>query len=275
MKTRYLVLNSLLLLFIIGSIAFIGRSQIIDLWDSWMTDPLPEPIAYDQISIVNNTNVEISNTNTVANINSVTEPIALEVEPQPLVLPDEINLEVPFTSQAPHANWDLPYQEACEEASAITVHYFYQNLSFTPDVADREILDLVAWQEDNLGFYEDTTAEQTAQFMRDYWGYKKIDVIYDPTINDIKSNLAAGRPVILPAAGQELGNPYFTPPGPIYHMLVVRGYTATQFITNDVGTKRGENFRYDYDVLMKAMHDWNDGDVANGQKVIIVVYPNP
>ncbi|MCH7492679.1 hypothetical protein IID19_03785, partial [Patescibacteria group bacterium] len=56
MKTRYLVLNSLLLLFIIGSIAFIGRSQIIDLWDSWMTDPLPEPIAYDQISIVNNTN---------------------------------------------------------------------------------------------------------------------------------------------------------------------------------------------------------------------------
>ncbi|MCH7492929.1 C39 family peptidase, partial [Patescibacteria group bacterium] len=261
--------------FIIGSIAFIGRSQIIDLWDSWMTDPLPEPIAYDQISIVNNTNVEISNTNTVANINSVTEPIALEVEPQPLVLPDEINLEVPFTSQAPHANWDLPYQEACEEASAITVHYFYQNLSFTPDVADREILDLVAWQEDNLGFYKDTTAEQTAQFMRDYWGYKKIDVIYDPTINDIKSNLAAGRPVILPAAGQELGNPYFTPPGPIYHMLVVRGYTETQFITNDVGTKRGENFRYDYDVLMKAMHDWNDGDVANGQKVIIVVYPNP
>ena len=34
-------------------------------------------------------------------------------------LPEEINLPVPFTPQAPHANWELPYQEACEEAAVL------------------------------------------------------------------------------------------------------------------------------------------------------------
>ena len=57
-------------------------------------------------------------------------------------------------------------------------------------------------------------------------------------------------------------------------MLVVRGYTDDKFITNDVGTRKGENYQYDYDVLMNSIHDWNDGDVDNGQRVVIVVWPN-
>jgi len=78
----------------------------------------------------------------------------------------------------------------------------------------------------------------------------------------------------VPAAGRELGNPNFTDPGPLYHMLVVRGYTENNFITNDVGTRKGENYQYKYDVLMNAIHDWNGGDVNNGQRVVIVAWPN-
>jgi len=225
-----------------------------------MSEPVPEPIAYEEI-----VNRRFDNANN--NTNQV-------VEPEPLVVPDEFNLDVPFTTQAPDANWELPYQEACEEASAITVHYYYQGKTFTKEIADQEIKDLVAWEEENLGFYKDTTAEETAQFIKGYWDYKKVEVIKDPTVEIIKENIASGRPVIIPAAGQQLGNPYFTPPGPLYHMLVIRGYTETQFVTNDVGTRHGENYMYDVEIIMSSIHDWNNGDVDNGQKAIIVVYPN-
>ncbi|MFH1235364.1 MAG: C39 family peptidase, partial [Parcubacteria group bacterium] len=197
----------------------------------------------------------------------------VNVEPVP-VLPASFNLEVPFTTQAPFANWDFPYQEACEEASTITVHYYYQDKTFTKEIADKEILDLVEWENDYFGDYKDTTAEETSEFIKAYWGYDHVDVEYDPTVEQIQRHVYAGRPVIVPAAGKQLGNPNFRNGGPLYHMFVVRGWADGQFITNDVGTRNGENYRYDYNVVMNAMHDWNGGDVNNGQKAIIIVYPN-
>jgi len=77
-----------------------------------------------------------------------------------------------------------------------------------------------------------------------------------------------------------LGNPYFRTPGPIYHMLVVKGYDEDEFITNDVGTKRGDGFRYKYDRLISAIHDWDhqsaeggmtDEEIARGRRVLIVI----
>ena len=100
-------------------------------------------------------------------------------------------------------------------------------------------------------------------------------LIEDPTVDQIKAELVAGRPVIVPAAGRLLGNPYFTAPGPIYHMLVIRGYTQNdQFIVNDPGTSRGESFLYDFDTLLYALHDWNNGgEITQGRKVVIVLSP--
>lgn len=33
--------------------------------------------------------------------------------------PIEVNLDIPFTSQAPNQSWALPYKEFCEEASVL------------------------------------------------------------------------------------------------------------------------------------------------------------
>lgn len=189
-------------------------------------------------------------------------------------LPEKFSLDVPFTSQAPNGDWALPYKEACEEASAISLRYYFEGKTLNASTADAEILQLVEFEKELFGFYEDTTAQQTAQFIRDYWGYDRVDVVENPSADDIKRHIAEGRPVIVPAAGRELDNPYFTPPGPLYHMLVVRGYDKKHFFTNDVGTRRGENYRYDITTVMTAMHDWNDGDVSNGAKRIVVIYPN-
>lgn len=187
-------------------------------------------------------------------------------------LPATANLNVPFTSQAPSGNWDLPFQEACEEASILMVDKFYKGQSFvSPDKTEDEIKKIVDFEEQKLGFHLDTNVKQTAQILKDYFGYTNVRVEYDITIEDIKKEIAQSKPVIIPAAGRMLGNPNYRQPGPLYHMLVVKGYTQTKFITNDPGTRRGKDFTYSFDKFYNAIHDWNNGNVDQGRKAMIVV----
>ena len=188
-------------------------------------------------------------------------------------LPSEVNLDIPFTSQAPNQNWVLPYKEFCEEASVLMVmSYVNRQLIGDANQASEQMLAIMAFEESRFGFYQDTDAEETAVIIKEFYNYAKVKVLYNPKIEDIKKALAEGKAVIMPAAGRMLGNPYFQVPGPLYHMIVIKGYTKTgNFITNDPGTRHGANFIYEPDVIMNANHDWNGGDVDNGRKVIIIV----
>ncbi len=185
-----------------------------------------------------------------------------------------INLAIPFTSQAPHSNWDLPYQEACEEASILMAVSFFDkelvNLS-SADSADEAILSVVEFETDKYDLYLDTTAAETKRFAEAMYPGYSFDLLSNPSVDDIKTALSNGSPVIVPAAGRELGNPNFTGAGPLYHMLVVRGYTDSTFVTNDPGTRNGNGYVYKQKTIMDAMGDWNGGDPANGAKVVIVV----
>lgn len=190
-------------------------------------------------------------------------------------MPISYDLAVPFTSQAPYSKWDLPYQEFCEEAALLMVHAYHDGFDLPdPATEDKLLNEIKTWEENHFGFYKDTTAEETAEILREMYGYKKVKVSDDVTVSNIKFQITNNRPVIIPSYGRGLGNPNFTDPGPLYHMLVVRGFNETHFITNDPGTRLGESFTYPYDVLISAAHDWNDGDVENGAKKIIIVYPN-
>jgi len=194
--------------------------------------------------------------------------VADEVVPETTIV-EEINLDVPFMVQAPKVNWDLPYQEACEEASLIMVHYYWQGKELTTELAEQEIQDLVAWQMEKLGDYQDTTIEQTAWIAENYWHYQT-EIVENPSIEIIKNYLSLGYPVIAPFYGKAIGNPYYSGDGPLYHMLVIKGFYDDQLITNDPGTKRGADYLYDYQ-LLAALHDWYDGDVANGPARILIV----
>lgn len=186
-------------------------------------------------------------------------------------LPLQFNLAVPFTSQAPTGDWNLPYQEACEETSIYMVSEYYagnESAVLPAEIAESEINELVRFQEDFMGFYLDTTAAETAQVIDHFYGYTA-RVVENPTVDQIKAEIAAGRPVIIPAAGRKLPNPYFSGEGPLYHMLVIKGYTEGTFITNDPGTRNGADFVYRQSDLMSAIGDWNNGDPVNGAKVVI------
>lgn len=190
---------------------------------------------------------------------------------QPTTLPRSVQIDVPFVSQAPFANWDDLHQEACEEMSFLLVKHYLEGTAVNPEIAERELQDMVAWMTAN-GYSYDVTAEQLAGVIEEKYGMKAT-VTYDISIDDIKRELAKGNPVILPLAGQRIGNPYFSGDGPPYHMLVVTGYDSDEFITNDVGTKRGEDFKYPQQTLFDAIHDWT-GDKATieeGRKAMLVV----
>ena len=190
-----------------------------------------------------------------------------------------VNLDIPFISQAPYAIWDELHDHACEEAAVIMVYYYLTGESLTKEVAEQEILSMVDWQIKNWGGHFDLGVEQIVELFKNYGStslttsYQNIEIVYDFKIDDIKKELAEGNPIIVPAAGRLLKNPYFTPPGPEYHILVIKGYDdeKSEFIVNDPGTKHGADFRYSYSVLESAIHDFNNGDVLKGKKIIIVV----
>ena len=112
-------------------------------------------------------------------------------------------------------------------------HYYLVGKTLNPKIMDAEILKLIEWENKTFGYYEDTTAAEIARILREYFGHKNVEVRYDFTIEDIKSEVASGHPVILPAAGRLLGNPNFRRPGPLYHALVIKGFTKNKIITND------------------------------------------
>lgn len=207
------------------------------------------------------------------NPNEPTTPAQSQKEKpsEKVALPESFYLKIPFIVQAPLGDWSLPFNHTCEEAVVLTVHYFFQKKEPNDPVKlSREIQDLVNFQTQKYGFYEDTSAVQTAQLIKDYYGYNT-KVYYDISIEDIKKELVKGNPIIVPTAGRLLGNPFFTPPGPVNHMLIIKGYNQTEFITNDPGTKRGADFKYSYQILENAIRDYG-GDTKE-KKVMIVVYP--
>lgn len=218
---------------------------------------------------------------------AVPKPTPKPEAPKPAP-PKLINLSVPFATQTPlaatlgQAAWDDLHNEACEEASILMAQAYAQKTKVSPpQVMEDKILDLVAWEEAN-GYSVDTTAEQTATIARDRLG---LDARTSTAVSvaGIRAELAQGNLVIVPAAGRRLGNPNFRRPGPLYHMLVIRGHDPArdEFITNDPGTRKGENYRYRTSVLLNAVHDWpkpgktkddvTDAEMDAGAKVMIIV----
>lgn len=226
-----------------------------------------------KLPVAENINLTNTVTNTDTNGNQNTNSVAVTI-------PAEKNLAVPFTTQAPGANWDADHEEFCEEAAVVMAGRFFSNRTFSSTAdAEAALQQAKTWEVAHLGFYFDTTAAETAELARGVYGVT-VTLKTNPTITDIKQALAENTLVIVPTAGRQLGNPNFKSPGPIYHNLVIRGFTKDgKFITNDPGTRKGEAYVYDESVIMNAMHDWvpngdrtkaANGD-ASGQKVILIV----
>lgn len=190
--------------------------------------------------------------------------IAFFALPQFLLAGNSNVLSVPFVVQAPHANWEQPYQDACEESSIIMLHAYYQGdtrRKMPADEADQWIRDLVEVEKEILGYHRDTSLADMARIINDFFPFEA-RVVNAPTLESVKVEVDNGRPVVLPVWGRYLtSNPHFSAPGPTYHTILIIGYddARQQFITHESGTRHGAKFRYGYKEIMNSLQDFIPG----------------
>jgi hypothetical protein len=187
-------------------------------------------------------------------------------------IPAKFLLQIPFYSQAPFSNWDKVHEEMCEEASVLNGGLYLLGEKLSKDAFEKKLMAFKKLEESELGDYKSNTISEIKRVADIYFAGKiNSKIIASPTIEDIEIEVSAGHPVVVPLAGRDIGNSNFTPPGPVYHMLVIKGYDAQNFITNDVGTRKGESYIYKKEVIMKNLHDWNPQDIHLGAKKVLVL----
>jgi len=227
-------------------------------------------------SLLNNLQKEsVPNTIDISQvISDQTETTTSETSASPeiKIIPAELNLKVPFYAQAPFANWDLPWQETCEEASVLLVANIYFQHNWPREEFNNQILALVEWEKKQFGDYKHTTVGQTAEILNNYLNLKTV-IHENPTFEEVKNILSQGHLIVMTFAGKELGNPNYKNGGPLYHAMVIKGYKAGEkVITNDVGTRNGADYVYKWKTIEQALHDYND-PIDGGAKKFIEVLP--
>ncbi len=182
-------------------------------------------------------------------------------------------LPVPFTVQAPDADWSEPWKEGCEEAALLMVDAYLKGNHadrLPADVMKTEIARMVDWQQNRFGSHRDLGVAEMAIIAKEYLG-RTPEINAAASLEDIKNELRAGNPVIVPAAGQLLENPYFKQPGPPYHVFVLTGFTGKEMIANENGTRRGYQYHYPEAILKAALHDHKEGTVLTDNPMAYLV----
>jgi hypothetical protein len=194
-------------------------------------------------------------------------------------LPDKHLIQTTFVPQSPEKNWDQPWQDACEEASLLTVDYYYRHITQSDPQAIKNDLQKIFDFETQQSFTHDVNLGQMALIAQSYLKYTP-KIIDNPTIEDIKTYISQDIPVIVPANGKTLyqENKHFKDGGPYYHNIVILGYddNTQKFTVHDVGTQFGAYFKYSYSLLMNSIHDFPETlkkeDINTGiQRVLILV----
>ncbi|HLD61278.1 MAG TPA: C39 family peptidase [Patescibacteria group bacterium] len=186
---------------------------------------------------------------------------------------EDVNLPVPFTSEAPGGNWVDPWFNGCEEASVVMVdQYYLGKKKLSRGDAERLMLAMFAWEDKTFGSNTDTNATETVRIINEYSSFDGM-VKRNPTLLEIKKELREGRPVIAPLDGFALYGILY---GNGYHMLVLKGYddSRQEFIVHDDGKSKGDNFRYSYGTIMGALSDFDHATKKiNGVRTAIFTRP--
>jgi Peptidase_C39 like family len=177
-------------------------------------------------------------------------------------------LAIPYTVQAPFANWKF-HQESCEEAAVLMYHDFLQGDTRTnipPAEADQQLRALKAWQVQNWGSEKDLTIDRTGQLAQAYFGfhYQVIQVTED----SIRQAIAAGHPVVIPVMTHSLQNPHYGP-RTVYHELLIKGYSGAGVVSNDAGVQEGKDWFYSWSILFGAI-DAQTSKMSQGRVGLIL-----
>lgn len=259
---------------IVGSVMMLMGVLSFFLWENFWSEE-------HQNNQENTTGIVLKETETVEQLQrEPAQEVPEEKIPEALPLPASFLIsDVPFTVQAPLAQWNDPiFQDACEEASIIMAEAWVNGEMLTGEGVTNEVKKLVKFEKEQFGQAVDTSITDTAWMLDQYYGVTG-EVHTDISITDIQQALVQHRIVIVPTDGRKLKNPNFKQPGPTRHMVVIIGYNqqTKELITNDPGTRKGEGYRYPEMVLYDAILDYATGDhipVTSTAKVMLTVGKN-
>lgn len=192
--------------------------------------------------------------------------------PKPTIQPTKTGRSlaiIPFYVQAPFGVWNIITDDACEEASVLMLYYWVHGLKPSLADHDRKQVEMINYQEER-GYGVSVSVQDLKTISQNFLNFP-LKLVEIDDADDLRALLDAGEPIIFPADGKKLKNPNFRDGGPVYHMLVIKGYDGDTFITHEPGTKRGENYRYSAATLMSAMGNWTGSQVdASDRRVLLI-----
>ncbi|HXM72571.1 MAG TPA: C39 family peptidase [Candidatus Dormibacteraeota bacterium] len=197
--------------------------------------------------------------------------------PTPTPLPEQVLLQVPFTTQAPLNNW-AQHQESCEAATlTMLVSYWQHNSSVVldPHAADASIRQIDAWKPQ-----PDLNDVMMGDLAWQHFGYSYRLVPNDPKV--IAEQLSAGRPLIAEVRTHALGNAHY--PGysshyeqngwSVPHFILIVGYDSTGVWLNDPGISWGRGYHISYAQLAHAIDSLDQHHPAlNEGQVLLLLAP--
>lgn len=196
------------------------------------------------------------------------------------IKPTKVLLEVPYINEAPDGNFSGNWKNACEEASMTMVEKYYLGEKFVSvKEAMTSMQTLFNIQDRIYGSNVNADAQMITDLINNYLSYKAT-LKTNPTIDEIRKELVLKHPIISLHYGFDLHNPNipFAIHGSYYHAMVIIGYddTTKEFVTNDDGDQKyGTNHRYEYDLFMNSLHDYNFSlNKTNGLPSVIFTNPN-
>lgn len=173
--------------------------------------------------------------------------------------PSSVLLDVPFSTQAPMGEWKDPRQlDGCEEASLVMALMWAQNTKFSPEQIRGYITNMSDYEQYFYGYYKDSSADDTAKLMVNYFGYPNIDVRHNISVADIKAALNANQLVITPINPRIISTTLYNK-YTINHTVVVVGYDEANIIIHDPLHDWGSNIRVPQATFEKSLADYHSG----------------
>lgn len=180
--------------------------------------------------------------------------------------PRKVSLPVPFYWEIPDGVWVPPWSGACEEASIVAAEGYYlgRPKEIVPKAqAKTDIFPLFGIENKLFGYNIDTSGIEITRLINHYASFDA-KLVDNPTLEQIKTELDAGRPVISLHYGYNLDNPRhrFRAGGSSYHVMTIVGYddNTGEFLVNDSELSDGIDFRYKYGIILSTLHDFDHTD---------------